>query len=60
MYHAPGAFLGKAVSGMALVCLAAAGVLERKKNYVVSAAFRYNFLTILMYHKKKIKAIGGK
>ncbi len=60
VYHAPGAFLGKAVSGMALVCLAAAGVLERKKNYVVSAAFRYNFLTILMYHKKKIKAIGGK
>lgn len=53
VYHAPGAFLGKAVSGMALVCLAAAGVLERKKNYVVSAAFRYNFLTILMYHKRK-------
>ncbi len=56
VYHAPGAFLGKAVSGMALVCLAAAGALERKKNYVVSAAFRYNFLTILMYHKKKVKA----
>lgn len=58
VYHAPFARLGKIVSELGVLLCAAAVILERKKNIAYAVSFRYNFLTILMYNRKKVRASG--
>lgn len=56
-YHAPGVFAGKLLTCMGLLLWSGAAVLERKK-YALSMSFGYNFLTFLMYNRKKVKTCG--
>ncbi len=61
VYHAPGVWFGKLMSGMGALLWIGMAVMERKKKYVYSVSFGYNFLTFLLYNRKKTdRSIYGK
>lgn len=52
VYHSPGIWLGKLFSCLGVILWGTAVVLERKRKYVFSVSFGYNFLTFFLYNKK--------